>query len=107
MSEHGLILITCGEPDKARSIARRLVENRLAAGTQIIPIESVYRWEGEIVEGREWLLIVKTRVERFDSIKEVVDELHSYQVPPVLMIAVDEASRPYLDWIDENVGPEP
>ncbi|MGH8873505.1 MAG: divalent-cation tolerance protein CutA [Acidimicrobiia bacterium] len=103
MAEHGLILITCGEPYEARSIARRLVETRVAAGAQIIPIGSIYRWEGEVVEGREWILVAKTRRDRFESVRSVVDELHSYEVPPVLMIAIDEASRPYLAWIDQNV----
>jgi len=98
-----LVLITCGDSSEARAIARRLVESRLAAGAQILPIESVYRWEGEVVEDQEWLLIVKTRTDRFDSITVVVDGMHTYQVPPVLMIVIDDASRPYLDWIDDNV----
>ena len=100
MGEHGLILITCGEVGEARAIARRLVESQLAAGVQIAPIESIYRWGGEVVEDQEWLLIAKTRSERFHAIRDVVSEMHSYEVPPVLMVEMAEASRPYLDWID-------
>ena len=102
--DHALTLITCGSRDEARAIARRLVESRLAAGVQVIPIESVYRWEGEIVDDQEWLLMAKTRGEWFDAIRSVVDEMHSYDVPPVLMIEMDLASGPDLDWIDQNVG---
>lgn len=104
MGEHGLVLITCGEPGEARAIARRLVESRLAAGVQLIPIESIYTWEGDVVEDSEWLLVAKTRTELLAPIRAVVDELHSYEVPPVLMIEIAQASRPYLDWIDETVG---
>jgi periplasmic divalent cation tolerance protein len=107
MDGHGLVLITCGDPGEAREVGRRLVESRLAAGVQILPIESVYRWDGEVVEDQEWLLIVKTRTDRFDSIRVAVDGMHSYQVPPVLMIVIGDASRPYLDWIDENVTSAP
>jgi periplasmic divalent cation tolerance protein len=102
MGEHGLILITCGEADEARTIARRLVEARLAAGVQIIPIESIYRWGGEVVEDQEWLLLAKTRAERFDSIVEVVSGMHSYEVPPVVMIEMAQANRSYLQWIDPS-----
>lgn len=54
MGEHGLVLITCGEAGEARSIARSLVESHLAAGVQIVPIDSVYVWDGAVVDDREW-----------------------------------------------------
>lgn len=101
--QHALTLVTCGDREEGDAIARQLVEARLAAGVQIIPIESVYTWEGEVVEDQEWLLIAKTRRDRFDQIKAVVDELHSYEVPPVLLIDIDDAGRSYLDWIDASV----
>ncbi|MGH8915037.1 MAG: divalent-cation tolerance protein CutA [Acidimicrobiia bacterium] len=104
MGEHALVLITCGEAAEARLIARSLVERSLAAGAQIIPIESVYVWEGEMVDDHEWLLIVKTRSERFEAIISRVEEMHSYQVPPVVMIDIGAATRPYLDWIDAAVA---
>lgn len=101
--QHALTLVTCGDREEGHAIAHHLVEARLAAGVQIIPIESVYTWEGEVVEDREWLLIAKTRHDRFDQIRAVVEDLHSYEVPPVLMIDIDAADRTYLDWIDANV----
>lgn len=103
MSDHGLILITVGEKDEADSIARRLVGERLAAGVQIIPIESVYTWDGEVVEDHEVLLIVKTRKDRFSAVNAVVAEMHSYEVPPVVMLDIEQANRSYLTWIDQAV----
>jgi periplasmic divalent cation tolerance protein len=67
-----------------------------------MPIESIYRWGGEVVEDQEWLLIAKTRSERFDAINDVVSEMHSYEVPPVLIVEMARASRPYRDWIDKS-----
>jgi periplasmic divalent cation tolerance protein len=104
MDGHCLVLITCGKSAEASEIARHLVESRLAAGVQIVPIESVYRWGGEIVEDHEWLMLVKTRRDRFEEVEFVVNEMHSYEVPPVLMIAMEAGSHPYLDWIAENTG---
>jgi periplasmic divalent cation tolerance protein len=103
MDGHTLVMITAGDREEARRIARHLVGTGLAAGAQILPIESLYRWQGALVEDDEWLMLVKTRRERFEAIRSVVDEMHSYVVPPVLMIEMDEASSPYLAWIDENV----
>jgi periplasmic divalent cation tolerance protein len=81
-----------------------LVEARLAAGVQILPIESIYTWQGDVVEDSEWLLIVKTRTDRFAAIETEVVEMHSYQVPPVVMIEMAAASGPYLEWIDQALG---
>ncbi len=75
----------------------------MGAGAQILPIESVYRWQGDIIEDQEWLILVKTRKDRFDAIETTVRDLHSYEVPPVLMIEMDEVADLYLAWIDENV----
>lgn len=102
MTEHAIVLITCGSVDEARTIARGLVESRLAAGAQLIPIDSVYRWQGEIVEDTEVLVLAKTRRDRFDAVLSMVEASHSYEVPPILMLEMDAANQPYLDWIDEN-----
>ena len=102
MGEHALVLITCGDEPEARGIARHLVESHLAAGVQFIPIDSIYTWDDVVVDDQEWLLIAKTRSERFDSINHVVSEMHSYEVPPVLMVEMAQASRPYRDWIDKS-----
>jgi periplasmic divalent cation tolerance protein len=107
MSEHALVLITVGDRGEATAIAGRLVADRLAAGVQMVPIESSYTWEGEVVEDHEVLLIAKTRADRFEAIRELVVELHSYEVPPVIRIDIAEAHLPYLRWIDEVVdGPK-
>ena len=103
MEGHCLVLITCADLAEAKGIARHLVESGLAAGTQIVPIESIYRWGGEVVEDQEWLMLVKTRGDRFEAIESAVRHMHSYEVPPILMIEIDEASHPYLAWIDESL----
>jgi periplasmic divalent cation tolerance protein len=103
MDGHVLVLITCGDPGEARVVAHRLVEEHLAAGTQLIPIESIYRWREEVVEDSEVLVIAKTRRDRFVEIETLVDEMHSYEVPPIVMLEMAAASAPYLAWIDDNV----
>jgi periplasmic divalent cation tolerance protein len=103
MTEHALVLITCGNVEEARTIATSLLDNHLAAGAQLLPIDSIYRWQGEVVEDAEVVILAKTRRDRFDAVRATVEETHSYEVPPIVMIEMVAANQPYLDWIDGNV----
>jgi periplasmic divalent cation tolerance protein len=94
-----LVLVTCENEDEAGSIARHLVETRLVAGVQIIPISSIYTWQDEVVDDQEHLLICKTRTVLYADIESTVTERHSYDVPPILMLEIDQATEPYLEWI--------
>ena len=102
MSDAALILVSCGSEGEARSISRGLVERGLAAGVQRFPITSVYTWKGEVVEDGEWLLVIKTRADRYPDVEAFVLENHSYEVPQVIMIPVAKGHGPYMDWIDQH-----
>jgi len=81
-----------------------LVERRLAACVNIIPrIESVYRWEGKIEEAEEWLLLIKTAADAFELVCDAIRDLHSYQLPECICIAIERGSEAYLEWIGESV----
>jgi periplasmic divalent cation tolerance protein len=102
MSEHGEIQVTCGSVTEASAIAHQLVEQRLAACVQSIPIDSVYEWGGAIHDDREVLLLVKTRADHFEEVARLVGELHSYELPAITMVPIT-GTRAYLDWIDRQV----
>jgi len=104
MTDKRLVLTTCGSLEEARSIAQALVERQLAACVNIAPqIESVYRWQGEVETAAEWLLVIKTTAEAFDRLREVLSELHSYELPECIEIAIEGGSAAYLEWIEESV----
>jgi periplasmic divalent cation tolerance protein len=104
MTDKRLVLTTCGSLDEARSIAHTLVERQLAACVNIVPqIESVYRWQGEVETVTEWLLIIKTTAEVVDRLRTVLSELHSYELPECIEIAIEDGSAGYLKWIGESV----
>lgn len=99
------IQITCGSDAEAHTIAETLVGRRLAACVQQLPIRSTYRWQGVIERDDETLLLVKTTAERTDAVREVVAELHSYDVPAFTVVALADGSPEYLAWLRDETTP--
>ena len=104
MTDKRLVLTTCGSLEEARSIAHALVERQVAACVNIVSqIESIYRWEGKVETATEWLLVIKTTADAFHGLREALSELHSYELPECIEIAIEDGSAAYLEWIGESV----
>jgi len=104
MTDKRVVLSTAGSEDEARTIAHHLVEHQLAACVNIVPqMESIYRWQGKVESAREWLLLIKTTAEKVPAVREVIRELHSYDVPECIAIAIEDGSAEYLQWIGDSV----
>jgi periplasmic divalent cation tolerance protein len=96
------VLVTCGSEEEALRIARSLVEKRLAACVNLVsPVRSIYRWEGKILDEKEWILIIKTQKDRFKKLEKEVRSLHSFAVPEIIGLPVIEGSSSYLKWLEE------
>ena len=88
------------------ALARTLVVERLAACVNLLPVmTSVYRWEGQVEEGQERQLVIKTAAHRVPALVERLHTLHPYDVPELLVIQVSEGSEEYLRWIRDSVSP--
>ena len=89
-----------------RKIARRLVEENLAACVNITqPIHSVYRWEGKIEYSKEFLMFIKTNRELFPQVKAEISLIHSYHTPEIICLPIIEGSPNYLQWVSDSVRP--
>ena len=106
MTDYTIITATFPDKDSAKSVARLLVERKLAACVQLMPIESVYSWKGEICDECEVLLLIKTRAERFTEIAAAIKEIHTYEVPEIVQVPIIGRLAEYLSWIDECLGIE-
>ena len=105
MSDKKIVLTTTGSQEEARKIARTLVERRLAACVNIVPqIESIYRWQGNVDNAEEWLLVIKTTAEAFEGVRSAIRELHSYELPECICLGIEDGDSEYLDWIARSVG---
>ena len=103
MTDKIVVFTTCGSEEEARKLAAALVEKRMAACVNITaPVTSVYRWKGSVEEAKEWMLIIKSRRERFDELRMVLESAHSYELPEVLAIPVVDGSPNYLAWVEDE-----
>lgn len=96
-----MLSTTLGSADEARSMAHALVEARLAACVQILPMTSVYRWEGKVEAADEHLLLCKIAAADFAAAEAAIRARHSYDVPEIVMTSIDAGHGPYLDWLRE------
>jgi periplasmic divalent cation tolerance protein len=106
MTDKIVVLVTCGSLREARIIARKLVEQRLAACGNVVdaPVRSIYRWKGKVELAKEFLLILKSSRRRFAALEAAVRQLHSYDVPEIIALPVSAGSRAYLGWIVESLA---
>ena len=105
MSERLVALSTVATAEDAERIARALVERGLAACVNVVPgLVSIYRWKGEVQRDGELLLVIKTRADRFEAMREALVAMHPYEVPELIALPIGAGHAPYLAWLDENSG---
>lgn len=95
-----VVLCNCA-PDQAESLARAVVEARLAACVNVLPgVRSVYVWEGELCEDQECTLLIKTATERVEALSARIHELHSYDTPEIVVLETSDATdAAYRSWV--------
>jgi periplasmic divalent cation tolerance protein len=106
----GVAVVLTAVPDAAVAdrIARALVDERLAACVSVLgAARSTYRWQGEVESADELPLLIKTTAGRLGALTARLVALHPYQVPEVLVLAVGAGLPAYLDWVREQVAPQP
>jgi periplasmic divalent cation tolerance protein len=104
MTDKTLVLSTTESIDQARRIAEALLDRKLAACVNIIPrITSIFRWKGEVQEAEEWLLLIKTNRSAFERLRAALKELHPYELPECIAVAIDDGSEEYLNWISGSL----
>lgn len=92
-------------PGQAQTIGTTVVEERLAACVNILqPCRSVYRWHGEVQSATETPALFKTTMERADALIARIKELHSYDVPAIVVWPIERLPVDFGDWVEENVG---
>jgi periplasmic divalent cation tolerance protein len=96
-----IVLTSVGSEDMALDIAQELVEKRAAACVNMIPrLRSIFRWKGKVCDDRESFLIIKTRKDNFEKVKEIITGIIDYECPEILALTIAEGAPKFLRWID-------
>ena len=105
MSDVCTVLTTCGSEETALTIAAALVDQGFAACVNILTgVKSYYYFKGETHLDEEVMLIIKTQKDLFPRVSEVITDLHTYEIPEILMFPVEAGSEAFMDWIRQSTG---
>ena len=95
-----VVLVTAPDAEVGARLARALVGEGLAACVNVVPgVRSIYRWQGDLHDDAEVLLVAKTCADRAEAFGARVRELHPYELPEVVRLSVTGGSAAYLDWV--------
>ena len=101
------LLVFTSLPDQASAhdLAKRLVDQGLAACVQILaPCQSIYRWAGRVEEACEVPLLLKTTAARWPALEAAIPEAHPYELPEIIAVPIDRGLPAYLAWVDEETA---
>ena len=108
-TEKEAVLVTVSVPEEslAAALAEALLQERRAACCQTLgPIRSQYRWQGKVESASEWLLVVKTQRQHLAALESIVVDRHPYEVPEIVVTAIEAGHAAYLDWIRQETTGE-
>ena len=101
--EFVIVLTTLPAAADASAFAHALVDDRLAACVNLLPVmESVYRWEGRVDRESERQLLIKTSRARVAALWERVRALHTYDVPEFVVLPIVDGNAEYFKWLGES-----
>lgn len=103
MSEFVVVLCTA-PPEAAENMAQTLVLERLAACVNICPVKSYYTWQDKLCSDAEELMVIKTEKRMTDQLAKRIQELHSYDLPEIVVLSVSGGDPGYLQWLSRSVG---
>ncbi|MBS3149427.1 divalent-cation tolerance protein CutA [Candidatus Woesearchaeota archaeon] len=96
-----IVYVTCHNRDEARSLAKGLVEKKIAGYVNYVPISSFYWWKKEVIHDREFALIIQSAKNNFKEIEKYVKEHHSYERPAIISLNVDDVTPIFLKWLND------
>ncbi len=108
MTDKIVVMVTGGSMRECKRIARHLLEKRLIACANVVPVvRSLYHWKGKIADEKECVMILKSSRDLFPALQAEVEKLHSYHVPEVIALPIIDGSANYLTWLAESVSASP
>lgn len=102
MSDYSVVFMTASSHEEAENIAENLVSHKLAACVNILPnMKSFYWWDDKLCKDDELLLVAKIKTSDFKELEKAVKKLHSYDVPEIILLPIENGSNAYLQWMEK------
>lgn len=99
-SEAIVVLTTAPSAEESETLAGKIIASKLAACVQVLaPMQSFYRWENKIRVDSEHLLLIKTLAGKYDELERFIQTNHSYDVPEIVALSVEQVSESYFGWL--------
>jgi periplasmic divalent cation tolerance protein len=102
MPAQTVVIFSTAPPADSTAMARALLDRRLVACVNMIPVRSFYRWKGEFCDDQEHLLIAKTTEQKAGEVIAAIKVMHPYEVPEIIAVPVIAGHAPYLEWVDQE-----
>jgi periplasmic divalent cation tolerance protein len=99
-----LVVTTVATREQALTLARSLVQQRLAACAQVSATLSVYRWQGAVHEEPEHRVLFKTVAARYAEVEAAIRAQHPYELPAIHAVATEQAWAPYAEWVADGAS---
>lgn len=97
------VFVSCAHQAEAKMLVETLLADQIIACAQIIPgVESFYRWQGQMTQSTEVLLLLKTRQTHFERLRSTIKQHHSYDVPEIIAVPLVNGDQDYVNWIHEE-----
>lgn len=93
-----LVYVTTKNEEEAKAIGKALLERKLVSCANILPITSLYRWEGNIEDDTEAALLLKTFDAHYDAVEQAIKKTHSYDVPCIIAWPLPKGNKEYIKW---------
>jgi periplasmic divalent cation tolerance protein len=102
MAHNIAVIFSTAPPDKSDLIARMLIDKRVVACVNVVPVRSYYRWNDEFCDEQEHLLIAKTTKEKTGEVIAAIRSIHPYEVPEIIALPLIDGYLPYLEWVKKE-----
>ncbi len=103
-SNYGVVFVNVPSLDEAKTIAKSLIEAKLAACANIFPVHSIYNWQGELCSEDSYNLLIKTDLDQFDILEAKLKELHSDEIPEIIALPIVSGYAPYMQWMATQIN---
>jgi periplasmic divalent cation tolerance protein len=98
-----LVITNMPNREAAEQLAQHLIEARVAACINILaPCTSIYHWQGKIESTSEYPVLIKTTAARYEEVQRIIQEIHPYELPEIISVAVEAGLPEFLKWVEEE-----